>query len=63
MTIEFGKDIDLYVYYQNEKRSFRLPRDWNLIAAEDRPPIARVSDPIGEIRCALDQPIGLAPMR
>ncbi len=47
-----------YVNYGNEKKYFSLPEGWNLISAEDRPPIPGISDPIHEIRRALDHPIG-----
>src|SRR4030066_901611 len=47
-----------YVNYGEEKRQFSLPKSWNLIAAEDKPPIPGVTDPIQEIRQVLDHPIG-----
>jgi nickel-dependent lactate racemase len=47
-----------YVNYEKEKKSFSLPKGWNLISAEDRPPIPGVADPIQEIKRALDHPIG-----
>jgi nickel-dependent lactate racemase len=47
-----------YVNYGNEKRDFSLPKGWNLISAEDKPPIPGVADPVQEIRRALDHPIG-----
>jgi nickel-dependent lactate racemase len=47
-----------YVNYGEEKRQFSLPKSWNLISAEDKPPIPGVTDPIQEIRRALDHPIG-----
>jgi len=47
-----------YVNYGNEKRDFSLPQGWNLISAEDKPPIPGVADPVQEIRRALDHPIG-----
>src|SRR4030065_1139591 len=47
-----------YVNYGNEKIDFSLPKSWNLISAEDKPPIPGVTDPIQEIRRALDHPIG-----
>jgi len=46
-----------YVNYGNEKIDFSLPKGWNLICAEDKPPIPGVADPIEEIRRALDHPI------
>ena len=47
-----------YVNYGNEKRDFSLPTSWNLISAEDKPPVPGVTDPIQEIKRALDHPIG-----
>ena len=47
-----------YVNYGQEKMLFTLPKGWNLISSEDKPPIAGVLDPIKEIRHALDHPIG-----
>ena len=37
---------------------FTLPKGWNLISSEDKPPISGVLDPLQEIRYALDHPIG-----
>ena len=47
-----------YVNYGNEKQDFSLPKGWNLISAEDKPPVQGVTDPVQEIRRALDHPIG-----
>ena len=47
-----------YVNYDQEKIYFTLPKGWNSISAQDTPPILGVSDPIQEIRRALDHPIG-----
>jgi nickel-dependent lactate racemase len=47
-----------YVNYNQEKVYFTLPKGWNSISAQDTPPIFGVSDPIQEIRRALDHPIG-----
>lgn len=47
-----------YVNYGNEKQVFSVPTGWNLISAEDKPPVPGVDDPIKEIRRALDNPIG-----
>ena len=47
-----------YVNYGNKKIDFSLPKGWNLISAEDKPPIPGVTDPIQEIKRALDHPIG-----
>lgn len=47
-----------YVNYGNEKKDFSIPKGWNLISAEDKPPVPGVTDPIQEIKRALDHPIG-----
>lgn len=47
-----------YVNYGNEKIDFLLPKGWNLISAEDKPPVPGVADSLQEIRRALDHPIG-----
>jgi nickel-dependent lactate racemase len=47
-----------FVHYESEKLYFSLPKGWDLISAEDKPPIPGVTDPIQEIRRALDHPIG-----
>jgi nickel-dependent lactate racemase len=47
-----------YVNYGKEKLYFTIPKGWNLISGQDRPSISGVSDPLQEIRSALDHPIG-----
>jgi nickel-dependent lactate racemase len=47
-----------YINYGAKKISFSIPKQWNLISAQDRPPISGVNDPLQEIRHALDHPIG-----
>ena len=47
-----------YVNYERKKKDFSLPKGWNLISAEDKPPVPGVTDPIQEIKRALDHPIG-----
>ena len=47
-----------YINYGQEKMYFTLPKQWNSISAEDKPPIPGVNDPIQEIKRALDHPIG-----
>ena len=47
-----------YVNYERKKIDFSLPKGWNLISNQDKPPIAGVSNPLQEIRNALDHPIG-----
>jgi nickel-dependent lactate racemase len=46
-----------YVNYEGEKLYFSLPDGWNLISDQDRPSISGVTDPLHEIRYALDHPI------
>jgi lactate racemase len=50
--------LNHYLNYGQEKVCFTLPKGWNLISSEDKPPISGVSDPIQEIKRALDHPIG-----
>ena len=47
-----------YVNYGNKKIDFSLPKGWNLISGEDKPPIPGVTDPVQEIKRTLDHPIG-----
>jgi len=50
--------MSLFVNYEQKKIDFSLPKGWNLISAEDKPPIPGVTDPLQEIKRALDHPIG-----
>ncbi len=50
--------MDHYVNYGTEKKYFSLPKGWAPLSAVDKPPIAGVSDPVREIKRALDNPIG-----
>ena len=47
-----------YVNYAGERKTFSIPKGWNLISSEDKPPVPGVNDPIQEIRRALDHPFG-----
>jgi nickel-dependent lactate racemase len=47
-----------YVNYDAGRRDFTVPNGWNLISSQDKPPVPGVSDPVKEIRRALDLPIG-----
>jgi len=47
-----------YVNYEGTKIYFPLPRGWNLISGQDKPPVSGVTDPLQEIRRALEHPIG-----
>ena len=50
--------MSAYLNYEGRKIGFTLPKGWNVISGEDRPPVPGVSDPLVEIRRALDHPIG-----
>jgi lactate racemase len=50
--------MTLYINYGGQKMSFSLPPEWNLISAQDKPPVPGVKDPVQEISRALDHPIG-----
>jgi nickel-dependent lactate racemase len=50
--------MNCYVNYDVKKIDFPIPRGWNLISSEDKPPVPGVADPMQEIRRALDHPIG-----
>jgi len=64
--LTLNKDLDsqgeiemaYYVNYGNGRQDFSLPKGWNLICAEDKPPVPGVADPVQEIRRTLDNPIG-----
>jgi nickel-dependent lactate racemase len=47
-----------FVNYGGKKINFSLPHGWKLISTEDKPPIPGKSDPLQEIKHALDHPIG-----
>ena len=47
-----------YVNYGKEKTFFSLPGGWNVISNQDISSIPGVTDPLEEIRHALDHPIG-----
>jgi nickel-dependent lactate racemase len=50
--------VSHYVNYGGVRKSFSIPKGWELISEEDKPLIPPVNDPIQEIRRALDHPIG-----
>jgi lactate racemase len=54
--------MSLYVNYEGERINFSIPTGWHVISGEDKPPVAGVADPLGEIRRALDNPIETAPI-
>jgi nickel-dependent lactate racemase len=47
-----------YVNYDVKKIDFPIPKGWNLISSEDKPPVPGVTNPMEEIRHALDHPVG-----
>ena len=42
--------MSAYVNYEGKKISFTLPKGWNVISGEDKPPVPGVADPIKEIQ-------------
>ncbi len=50
--------MSYYVNYDGERKSFSIPKEWNLMTSEDKPPVPGVKDPFQEIQRALDHPIG-----
>ncbi len=50
--------MELYVNYEGRKLPFSIPKGWDLISSQDRPPVPGLPDPLAEIRRALDEPIG-----
>ena len=50
--------MNYYVNYDVKKIDFPIPKGWNLISSEDKPPVPGVANPMEEIRRALDHPIG-----
>ncbi|MBU2498998.1 MAG: nickel-dependent lactate racemase [Proteobacteria bacterium] len=46
------------VNYGDTRIEFSLPKGWNLISGEDKPPAPGVPNPLEEVRRALDHPIG-----
>jgi len=49
--------MDYFINYDGERRTFSIPEGWGLISSEDKPPVPGVTDPVQEIRRALDHPI------
>jgi lactate racemase len=47
-----------YVLCEGEKLCFALPEGWKVLSAQDMQPVPGVSDPVAEIRRAMDNPIG-----
>src|SRR5512139_2596033 len=49
ISSRWGGSMKHYVNYGNQKKEFSLPKGWNPISAEDKPPVPGVNDPIEEI--------------
>jgi len=49
---------NFYLNYEKGRVNFSIPSGWNSISADDRGSVPGVSDPIQEVRNALDHPIG-----
>jgi len=47
-----------FVICEGKELCFNLPDGWNVLSAQDKPPVSGVADELGEIRRALDNPIG-----
>jgi lactate racemase len=47
-----------HVNYEGKQVPFSIPRQWNPISCEDKPPVPGLQDPIREIKRALDHPSG-----
>jgi len=54
--------MESFVNYEGEKVHFSLPEKWNVISNQDKPPVSGVTDPLQEIKHALDHPIGSPPL-
>src|SRR4030042_5371660 len=50
--------MSIYVNYEGKKMPFSIPTGWNVISAQDKPPICGCTDPLQEIKQALDNPFG-----
>ncbi len=51
-----------YVLCEGDKLCFSLPAGWKVFSAQDKPLIPGVTDPLAEVRRALDSPIGSAKL-
>lgn len=50
--------MDVYLNYNGQQIPVKIPESWNLITSQDRPPLKGILDPEGEIKKALEHPIG-----
>jgi nickel-dependent lactate racemase len=50
--------MSYFVLCEGKELCFTLPAGWNVLSAEDIPPVPGVADALGDIRRALDSPIG-----
>ncbi len=48
----------LYVNYEGRRIGFSVPEGWRVISSVDRPPVPGVLDAVGEIKRALNSPVG-----
>jgi nickel-dependent lactate racemase len=54
--------MEQYVNYEGDRITFSIPKSWNLISDQDKPPVPGVPDPLKEIQRALENPIGSPPV-
>jgi len=50
--------MSAYVNYEGKKIHFSIPGGWNVISGQEKPPVSGVTEPLEEIRRALDNPFG-----
>jgi nickel-dependent lactate racemase len=50
--------MSVYINYEGKRIDFNLPKGWQVISGQDRPPAPVAKDPETEITRALDHPIG-----
>ena len=49
--------MECFLNCEGEKIYFSLPKGWNVLCCQDKPPISGAADPLTEIKKALDHPI------
>jgi len=49
--------MECFVNYEEEKKRFSIPKEWNVISNQEKPRIPGLSDALREIRRVLDHPI------
>jgi nickel-dependent lactate racemase len=50
--------LEAYINYEGTRKTFPLPKDWRVISQTDKPTVPGVTDPVQEIRRALNNPVG-----